>query len=160
MKETDKIKELEKRIEALEARIAKLESNASAAPENSDKKEVITDVKRTSSNIYYKTSAGRVLGYYKGYEVGHYEYLVNLKKVLAEINEVDAIDLSDLTSESLREAQKDNTERWEKFLIQVSLLAKKYGAKGSLPALLPNDWLLGSRAFITPTEVSKKAIKF
>lgn len=153
-----------KRLESLEARIAKLEKAPTTAPSNNSNREVITEKKYigNSGTTYYLTSEGRVLsndGYYYSY-VGDTGYLLRLEQTLIEIGEEDAIEISDLTAESLKEAKDKNTDRYKKFITQLTRLATKYGSKGVLPALLPNDTVLYTGGNFIKTEVTKKAIKF
>lgn len=162
--EMKQLDEILKRLEALEARLAKLEKAPSASTAAATgKREVITDKKQTSDYIYFKTSEGRVLdgGYYFYHRtVGMGGYLMEIKKILIEIGEEDAIDLSSFDDSSLNDAKEKRTEAYEKFIMQVARLATKYGSKGTLPALLPNDVLLYSDGEYRKTTVSKKSIKF
>ena len=162
--EMKQLDEILKRLEALEARLAKLEkAPAASTAAATGKREVITDKKQTSDYIYFKTSEGRVLdgGYYFYHRtVGMGGYLMEIKKILIEIGEEDAIDLSSFDDSSLNDAKEKRTEAYEKFIMQVARLATKYGSKGTLPALLPNDVLLYSDGEYRKTTVSKKSIKF
>lgn len=159
--EMKQLDEILKRLEALEARLAKLEkAPAAATTAASGNREVIVDVKETSDYTYYKTSEGRVLvrdSYGPGFIPG---YLIGLKKILIEIGEEEAIDLSGFDDSSLADARKKRTESYEKFIMQVMRLVTKYGSKGSLPALLPNNVVLDSEGRYSTTSVSKKNIKF
>lgn len=161
--EMKQLDEILKRIESLEARLAKLEkAPAAATTAASGNREVIVDVKKTSDYTYYKTSEGRVLvrdSYGSGF-VWCPGYLIGLKKILIEIGEEEAIDLSGFDDSSLEDARKKRTESYEKFIMQVTRLITKYGSKGSLPALLPNDAVLDSDGSYNNTSVSKKNIKF
>ena len=157
------IAELRKTIEALEARIAKLEKAPATSPAAaSGKREVITHHKYVGGDSYtdyYKTSEGRVLdaGYHWNGTIDRSNYLIELKKILIEIGEEDAVDLKDLTTEILKKA---DSARFEQFITQITRLATKYGSKGTIPALLPNDAVLSTSGQIRRTSVTKKAIKF
>ena len=163
--EMKQLDEILKRLEALEARIAKLEkarTAASSAPAGGNR-EVIIDTKTTSDYIYYKTSEGRILdgGYwFTNSSLESANDLREFKKILIEIDEEDAIDFTGLDADSLKDVKEKNTERYEKFMMQLARLTTKYGSKGVLPALLPNDVALYSNGVFRKTSVSKKNIKF
>nr|MBD5376333.1 hypothetical protein [Bacteroides sp.] len=163
--EMKQLDEILKRLDALEARIAKLEkprTAASSAPAGGNR-EVIIDTKTTSDYIYYKTSEGRILdgGYwFRNYSLESANDLREFKKILIEIDEEDAIDFTGLDADSLKDVKEKNTDRYEKFMMQLARLTTKYGSKGVLPALLPNDVALYSNGNFRKTSVSKKNIKF
>ncbi|MDE6436127.1 MAG: hypothetical protein K2K69_01275 [Muribaculaceae bacterium] len=163
--EMKQLDEILKRLEALEARIAKLEKARTAASSAlaGGNREVITDTKTTSDYIYYKTSEGRILdgGYwFTNYSLESANDLREFKKILIDIDEEDAIDFTGLDADSLKDVKEKNTERYEKFMMQLARLTTKYGSKGVLPALLPNDVALYSNGVFRKTSVSKKNIKF
>lgn len=164
-KEMKQLDDILKRLEALEARIAELEKAPASTHSDDSKREVITHHKYVGGDSYtdyYKTSNGRVLD--AGYKwlgiIGNSNYLIEFKKILIEIGEEDAIDLKDLTTETLKEAKDKNSACFEQFITQITRLATKYGSKGTLPALLPNDYVLSTDGQLRKTSVTKKAIKF
>ncbi|MDE6018608.1 MAG: hypothetical protein K2G85_07325 [Muribaculaceae bacterium] len=159
------IAELRKTIEALESRIAKLEKGSATNSGKNSTREIITHHKYVAGDSYtdyYKTSEGRVLdaGYHYDNIIGSTGYLIFLRQILIEIGEEDAIDFKDLTDQTLKEAMDKNTDRYEQFITQITRLATKYGSKGTIPALLPNDAVLSTSGQVRRTNVTKRAIKF
>ena len=157
------IAELRKTIEALESRIAKLEKAPATSPAAaSGKREVITHCKETDygTKAYYKTSEGRVLARTEWSGPWCNDYITMLTQVLLACGEQDAVDFSGFTPETLKEAYEKKTEGYKTLMNQLVALATKYGAKGKLPALLPDDSLLFNSGKIETTEVSQKNIKF
>ncbi|MBD5220669.1 MAG: hypothetical protein HDS72_10650 [Bacteroidales bacterium] len=164
--EMKQLDEILKRLEALEARLAKLEkAPAAATPAAARKREVIIDAKTTTDrnyddHYYYKTSEGRVLKRRTAVYMWYPDYITVATQVLIACGEEGAVDFSGFTSEPLDVARKNNTEQYQKLMKQLITLATKYGAKGDLPALLPDDSLLFNNGHFYMTEVSKKDIKF
>lgn len=76
----------------------------------------------------------------------------------AKLKKFDSIKDDDA---SLREEEKKKSEKYRKFMLQITRLATKYGAKGSLPALLPNNSVLFNTGVFMRTAVTNdKRIKF